>query len=847
MLSVSALAAGQGDYYVTLAQSDYYTRGGEPPGRWVGSGAKAVGLEGVIDEREFLNLFRGLRPDGTPGVQWQNGRDHQPAWDLSFSAPKSVSTAWGIADRDSRREIEAAHNAACQKAIEYLEANCLHTRRGKGGTERENVGLVAAGFLHGSSRANDPQLHTHVVVMNWCVREDGSVGTILSRPFYEEKMTAGALYRAELARQLEQRLGMQIVREQSWFEVEGVSRPLMEEFSKRRQEITAALEAAGYSGAKAAEVANLDTRGGKSFVPRADQLAEWQTTGERYGFGREQVAALCGRATTHDREAEARRAVEAAMAEVTRQQSYFTRSELIRFIAQEVQGHGLGGDDAIAAADRVLSESPEVVRLGIWKEKERFTTKEVLDLERAMMDRVERSKSDSSHRLTAATVEREIARRETITAEQAEALRHITLRPGSVQVVSGMAGTGKTFLLDTARECWERDGYRVLGAALSGKAAKGLEDGTGIESRTCAKFLMDLQPGELTPETFAGKGFRSAAAKQKYAEKVLQPNLRIDSRTVVVVDEAGMLHTRLMEEVVGEVLSAGGKVVLVGDARQLQPIEAGGPFRTIGEAVGHAELTQIIRQREGWSRESVKAFSRGDATEALRAYTERGLVHVADDRLGAMRELIARWKEKALADPSDSLIFAGEKREVSGLNRMAQEERSKAGLLGSEEVRVGADAFHAGDRVLFTRNSRAFGLRNGDLGTVVEVRPEREEVAVRLDGDNVVVVPLGDYDHLKLGYAITTHKGQGVTCESAFVLAGGGMQDRHLTYVQASRARGETRLFIDKPQAGAELTLIARRMEQERFKLMASELLRQSVLLHQQQHQPTEQHHTHER
>ncbi|MGL4554869.1 MAG: AAA family ATPase, partial [Gemmataceae bacterium] len=315
----------------------------------------------------------------------------------------------------------------------------------------------------------------------------------------------------------------------------------------------------------------------------------------------------------------------------------------------------------------------------------------------------------------------------------------------------------------------------------------------------------------------------------------------------VVVDEAGMLDTRLMEEVIRHVRAAGGKVVLVGDARQLQPIEAGGPFRAIGEIVGEAELTQIIRQRDEWARDSVKAFSRGDSAEALRAYTERGLVHVTDDRIGAMRELISRWKEKALSDPSDSLIFAGEKREVSALNRMAQEERSKAGLLGSEEIRVGADAFHAGDRVLFTRNSRAFGLRNGDLGTVVEVQPERQRIAVRLDGGQVVVVPLDDYADLKLGYAITTHKGQGVTCENSFVLAGGGMQDRHLTYVQASRARGETRLFIDRLEAGPELTLIARRMEQERFKMMASEVLRQSMLLHQQQNQPQHQPHTPER
>jgi Ti-type conjugative transfer relaxase TraA len=438
----------------------------------------------------------------------------------------------------------------------------------------------------------------------------------------------------------------------------------------------------------------------------------------------------------------------------------------------------------------------------------------MLALEKSLLSRVERSKLDTSHRVRGETVAAAIDRRPTITEEQTAALAHITERQGAVQVVSGLAGTGKTFLLDAAREVWEADGYRVIGGALAGKAARGLEEGAGIRSDTLHRLFQELDRGTL----------------------------EIDERTVVVVDEAGMVGTRQMERLIREVGDRGGKLVLVGDARQLQPIEAGGPFRAIGKAVGEAELKNITRQREQWHREAVEQFSEGNAGEALRAFTERGLVHVADDRMAAMRALIDRWRERAAENPGGCLIFAGEGREVAALNRMAQAERAGAGLLGGESVAVGGEEFHTGDRVLFTRNTRVFGLRNGDLGTVVAVRPGDEEMTVRLDSGRVVVIPLADYGHVKLGYAMTTHKGQGVTCESAFVLAGGAMQDRHLTYVQTSRARGETRLFIDSLEAGAELTLIARRMEQERFKGMASELLRQNLVAQQHQQQQQQVH-----
>lgn len=811
MLSIGAASGGQGEYYVNLARPDYYTAGGEPPGRWLGDAAPALDLPQIVEREPFLNLYAGHTPDGRPGVQNAGQPDRQPGWDLTFSAPKSVSLVWANGDLAVRYEVEAAQRAAIDAVTAYLQENYAYTRRGKNGSVEEQAKILAAAFDHGTSRALDPQLHTHLFVINWGLRPDGSVGTLVSRPLYEHKMELGALYRAELAAQLEARLGLRIVRERTWFEVEGVPQELMDESSTRRREIRAVLAERGCASAAAAAAATLKTRGTKVEAARADLLPAWQEVAARHGLTAETIRGRCGQAPHRHPEAEAAPALSKAVEGITGQHSYFTRGELIRRTAEESLGRGLGLADVVRTTDRHLAESPEIVRLGAWKGQERFTTREMLALEKSLMSRVERAKLDTSHRVQAETVAAVIDRRPTITDEQAAALAHITQRQGAVQVVSGLAGTGKTFLLDAAREVWEADGYRVLGGALAGKAARGLEEGSGIRSDTLHRLFQEIDRGTL----------------------------EIDERTVVVVDEAGMVGTRQMERLVREVGDRGGKLVLVGDARQLQPIEAGGPFRAIGKAVGEAELKTITRQREQWHREAVEQFSEGNAGEALRAFTERGLVHVADDRLAAMRALIDRWRERAAENPGGCLIFAGEGREVAALNRMAQAERSGIGLLGSERVAVGGEEFHSGDRVLFTRNTRVFGLRNGDLGTVVAVRPGDEELTVRLDSGRVVAIPLADYSHVRLGYAMTTHKGQGVTCESAFVLAGGGMQDRHLTYVQASRARGETRLFIDSLEAGAELTLIARRMEQERFKGMASELLRQNLVVqqHQQQHQ----------
>ena len=795
MLSIASAGAGHGGYYLELARADYYLAAGEPPGRWAGLGATRLGLAGIVGREAFERLLGGTLPDGTGAVQVQGGKQHKAGYDLTFSLPKSVSALWAVAAPDTRRRIEELADRAIDAALGYVQDTAALSRRGRGGHQLDRAELVAAKFLHGSSRSLDPHVHVHVLVMNLGVRDDGTTGALHGPALFRAKMAAGALFRAELAALLEQDLGLAVLRDRSSFRVEGVPEALVERWSSRRHAVEEELARRGRTGARAAAVATLVTRGEKVILPRADLYARWDAEARLHGFTPEAAQSLSRPGRERDRAADLVAAVAAGVARVTHHQSHFSERDLVRFAAEEAQGRGVGAADVRAGVRHLLGSSPEVVRLGELRGEARYTTAEILALEAALLGRAEASRGDPSHAVTEATAARVLAARPTMTDEQAAALRHVTRAPGGIKVVTGMAGTGKTYLLAAAREAFERDGFTVLGAALAGKAARGLEQGSGIPSATLHALLGRVDRGEAV----------------------------FDRRTVLVLDEAGMVGTRQMEAVVRAVRDAGGLLVCVGDAQQLQPVEHGGPFAALGRLLGEAKLVTIQRQREEWAREAVKDIAAGCAGAAVREFAARGLFHVAADRDGATADVVGAWREHGLRAPESALLFAATNREAARLNRLAQAERHRTGELGEPLASVGGDLLHERDRVMFTRNSRPVGVTNGDLGTVLGFAGGRFLV-VRLDAGAVVSVPVAEYDHLRLGYCLTAHKGQGVTCDRAFVLLGDGNQDLHLSYVQASRARGDTHLFTDRVSAGDDLADLVRGMQREQRKELAHDV-----------------------
>lgn len=791
--------SGKGDYYLNLAKEDYYLEGGEPEGEWFGASAESLGAKGKVKKEDFSNLLSGYSIDGKEVlVQNAGSEKRQSGWDLTFSAPKTVSVAWSQSEGHTRREIQAAHKQAVNSALNYLNDNAGFTRRGKGGVEKEQTGLIAATFEHGTSRAGDPQLHTHAIVLNLAKRSDGTTGGIESKHLFTHKMAAGAVYRAELASQLEKRLGLEAEKKNSWFELKGVDRELTKEFSKRREEILETLDSKGFSSAEAAKVAALDTRGKKLHTPRSELFKEWQQLGQKHGWGNQELEQLTNKPLLkRDPIKEKQETLTKSLEKITDQKSYFTEKDLVRTIAEEAQGRGIGADEVIQISKTHLNNSLEIIHLGELKGEKHFTTKEMLELEKKLISSVQSLETRDTPQVTKSTLDKVFSKKETISDEQKNAVRHITQGKGAVKVVSGMAGSGKSFMLEAAREAWESSGAQVYGAAYTGKAAQGLQDSAGIKSDTIHKTLQDFKNGKL----------------------------QLDKNSVLVVDEAGMLGTKKLSSLVEMTEKTGSKLVLVGDAKQLQPIEAGGAFKAVSSEIGQVELKEIRRQKENWAKEAVFSVAKGEGGSALEQFAERGLLKVEKDRKEAIKSLIFDWSEKGREQPAEHLILAGNNLEVKDLNKQAQDKRLESGKLGEGSIRGNSERFYVNDRVVMTRNSRLYGVRNGQLGTIEKIDEKKNSIKVKLDSGSKVRLPLAEYEHVKLGYAVTTHKAQGMTAENVYVLAGGSMQDRELSYVQLSRAKNQTKIYIDQAEAGENLSGIAKSMQKSRQKGMALNVL----------------------
>ncbi|HQT54699.1 MAG TPA: Ti-type conjugative transfer relaxase TraA, partial [Phenylobacterium sp.] len=419
-----------------------------------------------------------------------------------------------------------------------------------------------------------------------------------------------------------------------------------------------------------------------------------------------------------------------ALDAITRQQSTFTDHDLARFVHRHTDDA-----DQFGQAMSAVKTSPELVALGQdGAGRERFSTREMLSVEQRLERSAEQIAGRGQHRVSPASRDVALAASEgrglALAGSQRDALDHITRREDLALVV-GYAGTGKSAMLGVAREAWEAQGYQVRGAALSGIAAESLEGGSGISSRTIASL-----------EHGWAQGRDVLTARD-------------------VLDEAGMIGSRQMERVLSAADAAGAKVVLVGDAEQLQAIEAGAAFRALTERHGAAEITEIRRQREGWQREATRELATGRTGAALDRYEAAGMVRGHETREAARSALVDGWDSVRRARPEASQVMLAHTRaDVAELNQLARGRMRDAGGLGADHVvqtERGERAFAAGDRVMFLRNERSMGVKNGSLGTVERI--EGSGLPVRLDGADrrEVRFDLKDYAHIDHGYASTIH------------------------------------------------------------------------------------------
>jgi Ti-type conjugative transfer relaxase TraA len=778
MLSISARSATPSNIRAYLegerdgasrGPEDYYTESGHTPGRWIGSGAADLGLPGEVNEQAFDRLAAGFHPETEDALVQRAGDAHRPGWDLTFSAPKSVSIVWGIAEREQRDAIERAHTQAVERTLSFSQQQQLFiTRRGHGGIERESARPIIAAYLHGTSREADPQLHTHAFVLNVAARDDGSYGTLETKPLYEWKMALGAAYRAELAHEL-RTLGYETVPDsKANFRIRQVPSDLERHFSKRRAQIEAVMTERGTRSAKAAEVAALNTRKAKGSSTATTLRTTWRAESLALGVTAKHLADLA----QHPAHEPMPIPTQAIIERLGREHSTFTSADLARAVAEHVQ-HAGGGLARTAEMITRVANDAEIVPLAA----NRYTTREMLQIERGALTRAKRLADDAAYRVDANATAAALTAR-SLSEEQRTALEHLTAAP-RLSVLEGLAGTGKSYLLGAAREAWEASGYEVRAAALAGKAAKGLQEGSGIRAQTLHSLLNSLKTGRD----------------------------RLTDRTVFVIDEAGMIGSRQFARLLEATDEAQAKIVLVGDANQLQPIEAGQLFERIGQEVGVARLTDIRRQHGAADRAMVRALASGDVRAALDSLQARGRVHTASNLENAMRELVHDWAAARDAhNPNDDLMLGATRADTRELNRLAREALREQGELQRERVIEAAQGplvLAEGDRIVVTRNAKLLGMMNGDLATVTAVteRHGDTEITAQLDEGRTRTWRVRDHPHVEHGYALTVHKAQGASVERAYVLAHENMSAREWSYVAGSRAREAVHLYAERHTA----------------------------------------------
>jgi conjugative relaxase-like TrwC/TraI family protein len=807
---VAKLSVGREEYYTRELATDheqYLSGHGESPGRWYGAAATRLGLEGEASPAGFQAMFEGRHPDTGEFLGRPHGRNAVPAFDVVLRPTKSVSILYGLGDAATGRAVLAAHHAGLAEAVGYLDEH-LGARRGHGGHEHvSGQGLLAVGFDHRTSREGDPLLHTHLVIANRVQGPDGRWTALDGRDLYRHRLAADAIYRATYQRELVRTLGVEWTPADTYGnrELQGLPEELVRSFSKRTGQIDAELDRLTADGRertpRLVKWTVQATRKPKEHEAPDTLYDRWRQEAAEHGHDPDTlVRQVTGRTANRVQERTVS-AVDrlfdrlAGPDGLTATASTFTRSDVL--VALGAGLAGAGRTELEALADRFLAERAVSVVADRALEERRWSTPDLLAVEQQLVTsatgRTEEQTAVASHQ----AVREALAAHPTAGTDQQAMVRDLCQGSHGIAVVVGRAGTGKTFALGIARHAWQLDGYRLLASAPTGIATMSLQ-GEGFEEvATCDRLLGEIDRGQE----------------------------QLSARTVLVVDEAGMLGSRKLTRLLEHAHQAHAKVVLVGDDRQLAAIDAGGGFRALRLRLGASELTENRRQHQAWEREALELVRSGLVDEAVAAYRAHDRVVAADSKPAATLALLQDWwtaYQEAERDPAQEVIvLAARRAEVDRLNTACQELLAARGRLGSERLQVEDRQLAVGDRVVCGHNAIAeLRVANGSRGTITALDSQQRTLTIRLDGPDGREVTLprsylegrgrGERNRrVDLAYATTGHRAQGLTRGRALVRLTGS-EDVNWLYVQLSRARQYTRLYAvvgPEPQGTGELDL----------------------------------------
>lgn len=868
MLTLAKVTSAESAASYYEGSDDYYGEGGRAPSEWWGTGATALGLEGVVDAEAFKALLEGALPDGKAMHRGGDGV-RTAGLDLTFSAPKSVSMQ-ALIGGDER--LLDAHEEAVSATLRYVQNNLAvyrSTREGEAATVHSK-NLVVARFEHDLSRDADPQVHTHSVLLNMTQRSDGQWRALDGRPLYEHQKLLGVVYRAELARGI-QLLGYRVRRthQDGRFELAHISDHHVAAFSTRSRAIDAALAARGKDRASASagerEIAGLSTLRCKDRSIDHVALREvWLAKAVELGidWGATQPPLL----PPADLVEAARNAVDFAVAHLTERSAIVQRVAIV----QVALAHGTGTvvlDDVQLNIDQRLS-SGELLASA---DGRRITTPAAQAAERELLAIEARGRSALTRAIWQptqgdlfaegpSTLAPRLALPESLTEGQRRAAELILATHSRIVGVQGLAGTGKTSMLRTVSDNLGSE-FRAFGLAPSAAAARELEK-SGFEAMTIAGFLAKGRP--------------------------------LNDQTLVVVDEAGMVSLPDMHALLSTIEQAGARAVLVGDTGQLKAVEAGVPFRQLQEqGMATVRMADILRQQNEKLRAAVVDAAEGrveasleklaatvaevpHATERYQSIARDYARHLPEDRAKILvvagtnrarrsineivrqrlglastgvivsvmecRDLTRAQLQSSLSYSPGDIIEALRHYDSIGLRRgdtaqVVEVEpgcitlrRASGDLVKWRPTAMPHVAVHSleereiavGDRLRFTANDYRRGIVNGQAGIVEAIDESARELTVRVDAESTLKLSLDQPLKLDHAYCTTVHAAQGQTCDRVLVEADvtSAMANHSLYYVAISRARHGVTIYTDDrellPQAMSRLDVKHAALDLER-------------------------------
>ena len=725
MLTISKpLSAGQAQTYhqkeFTAKEQNYWSQRGATAGEWQGRLAAQFGLAGAVSAEYFGKLSQGRHPETgeqlvrqRASYQYQDAdgktvktMEHRAGWDATFSAPKSVSLTALVGGDDRVRE---AHRDSVSTALDQLE---YYTQARIGGNHSpETTGkFIAAKFEHDTARPVDgyvaPQLHTHVVIFNFTERDNGQARAVQPQSLFASQQFATAIYQSELTYRLKE-LGYEITVGRSGApEIKGYTQEYLDASSPRSQQIREYLERTGRHGKEAAEIAAHSTRDRKEIHAPGEVMAAHRKLAADFGHQADAVVRAARERQQHQKEPT--NSVDRVRDSMTvSRDKNFEREAVVdeRVLIRDGLRRGMG-DVTYAQVRgnlnaRIASGEFQAVDRAHMPGRQ-FTTAKTIAAEHEIVSRVQEGRNQVDPVLSRSQAISVADQHQQLNRTQRSVVEDVLNSPDRIQGIQGFAGSGKTTTLSVIRSAAESQGYQVDGFAPTSRAARQLGE-AGVEAKTLQGFL--------------ARSSISAMSEQKH---------------FYFVDESSLASTNQMREFLAR-LAPQDRVLLIGDTRQHQGVEAGRPFEQL-QAAGMctAKLDEIVRQKDPALKSAVELLATGQVSSALAALQKQGRVKEIVDTEGRIRAIARSYSES----PESTLIVSPDNASRRELNAAVRQELKANGTIGSEDhsfrilvqrqemtgaERSWASRYEINDVVRYARGSKSAEIQPGEYGTVVGI------------------------------------------------------------------------------------------------------------------------------